>query len=291
MFSNFVTTTHGKWVLAGGHAVIRGYSALVFPIKNLKFTLDYEATESSLQIDCHGDHIENLKSLFLIALQRTAELLQVTIDCGIFKLTNNIPIGAGLGASAAVCVAIAQWSVAQGFLAMSAIKDFARNLENLFHIQSSGLDIAGVAAISGIHFQQNNIFPLDQKWQPCWFLSFCGKGGVTSACIAKVKSLWETNEALAKQIDLEMQDSVVQAQQALESKTANSLSILAQAITTAQSCFEQWGLVDEQLAIHMEFLLAQGSLAVKPTGSGAGGYVLSLWLQIPKLKGVKFIVI
>lgn len=33
MFYEFQTTTYGKWILAGEHAVLRGHSALVFPIK------------------------------------------------------------------------------------------------------------------------------------------------------------------------------------------------------------------------------------------------------------------
>lgn len=32
MFCDFETTTHGKWILAGEHAVLRGFSALVFPV-------------------------------------------------------------------------------------------------------------------------------------------------------------------------------------------------------------------------------------------------------------------
>ena len=39
MSSDFQTTTYGKWILAGEHAVIRGHGALVFPVHNKKLTL------------------------------------------------------------------------------------------------------------------------------------------------------------------------------------------------------------------------------------------------------------
>ena len=45
----------------------------------------------------------------------------------------------------------------------------------------------------------------------------------------------------------------------------------------AKDCFEQWGLIDSSVQAEMDRLSAQGALAVKPTGSGGGGYLLSLW--------------
>ncbi len=41
------------------------------------------------------------------------------------------------------------------------------------------------------------------------------------------------------------------------------------------------GLISESLQQHMQQLLHEGALAVKPTGSGSGGYVLSLWESEP----------
>ncbi|MFI4919641.1 MAG: mevalonate kinase, partial [Legionellales bacterium] len=43
MFCDFETTTFGKWILAGEHAVVRGHEALVFPIKEKQLHLQYRA--------------------------------------------------------------------------------------------------------------------------------------------------------------------------------------------------------------------------------------------------------
>lgn len=51
MFYDFATTTYGKWILVGEHAVVRGHAALVFPIKGKKLTLSYSATSPSLGAD------------------------------------------------------------------------------------------------------------------------------------------------------------------------------------------------------------------------------------------------
>ena len=61
---------------------------------------------------------------------------------GVLLIVNRLPCGAGLGASAALCVALARWLEARGLVSSGAIHEFARQLENLFHGESSGLDIA-----------------------------------------------------------------------------------------------------------------------------------------------------
>ena len=78
-----------------------------------------------------------------------------------------------------------------------------------------------------------------------------------------------------------MNDAVEQARIALTNNTPHSMSLLAESIQQGASCFHQWGLVSETLEQHMKLLYAHGALAVKPTGSGNGGFVISLWEQPP----------
>ena len=40
--------------------------------------------------------------------------------------------------------------------------------------------------------------------------------------------------------------------------------------------------MSEGLQQHMNHLLSSGAIAVKPTGSGGGGFVLSLWEKRPR---------
>ena len=45
----------------------------------------------------------------------------------------------------------------------------------------------------------------------------------------------------------------------------------------AHQCFESWGLITPDMSSIIQNLYQRGALAVKPTGSGGGGYLLSLW--------------
>ncbi|WP_045096090.1 mevalonate kinase family protein [Legionella fallonii] len=283
MFCDFETTTYGKWILAGEHAVIRGHEALVFPIKERQLTLSYQACPSSLSADYTGSSGADMHLLFWGVLEQGMQLLDRSLNQlgGHFHLKSNIPVGVGMGASAALCVAMSRWFCAQNMINDSRVCEFARELEHLFHGKSSGLDIAGVASQQGVFFKGGDCIPLKQTLNPHWYLSSCNQIGITSHCIQQVQNLWDKDPVLAQQIDNQMVEATQEAQSSLEQGGIDAIERLAKAMNKAADCFHQWGLVSESLQQHMNQLFDQGAIAVKPTGSGGGGFVLSLWNSEP----------
>ena len=159
---------------------------------------------------------------------------------------------------------------------------FARMLEDCFHGQSSGLDIAGASAPpEGVYFKSGVTTPITATWKPHWYLSYSGEPGITSECIQHVQALWQHDKSRAEALDEHMAGSVLQARDALMNTAPNATQHLANAIAQAASCFEAWGLINPALDTHMKALCDAGALAVKPTGSGGGGYILSLWESAP----------
>lgn len=284
MSCEFQTTTHGKWILAGEHAVIRGHSALVFPLLDKTLTLQYtpsphtaELQLSTQMLDYDPDATYDLLQKILAHGLRCINRQPDTIS-GDLRITSNIPAGVGMGASAALCVAIARWFASQKWIDTQNEFNIARELEHFFHGKSSGLDIIGVSSTTGMHFQNSQATPLHPTWSPKWQLSFCGQQGPTVDCIQTVQQLWAKSPTTGQLIDQKMQAAVIAAKQALENPyTENSQNHLALAIQQAHDCFQEWGLITPVLQQHLQDLHNQGALAVKPTGSGGGGYVMSLW--------------
>ena len=282
--SNFETTVHGKWLLAGEHAVLRGVPALVFPVfdKSLKFT--FKDTSKDIQVSIAGSNQKELDILFWKLLEHATDIIDIPMRkiAGVCAIENNIPLGAGLGLSAAICAAMSRWFAFKSWIKNSEVNSFAHNLEHLFHGESSGVDIVGVTANSGVVFKHgHDDNAITQEWSPNWYLSYTDQIGITSKCVRTVKEMWHSDLSLAKRVDGLMLESVNLALDALSSPKKVGLKKLADAINTANNCFRMWGLTSSKVETHINALLKEGALAAKPTGSGDGGYVLSLWEDEP----------
>ncbi len=275
--------THGKWILAGEHSVLRGGTALVFPVQSRY--LDFEfvpGDELTLQIEHKNTDLE---MAFWGVLEKALQNLQLKRQqvSGALKLSSNIPVGAGMGASATLCVSLAKWLSGLGHLPQAQQYSFAKNLENLFHGQSSGVDVAVALNHEALEFRKPDVMKtFEPAWQPHFYLSYCGKRGVTSDCIQRVQNLLQKNPRLGEDIDERMQKAVSLAKESLLSP--NQLNPLKDGIEIAKDCFNSWGLISKDLQDHMHFLEDKGALATKPTGSGDGGFVLSLWEEIPPIE-------
>lgn len=277
----------GKWVLAGEHSVLRKYPALVYPLPHYYIDLEYKESEEPLKVKRKGKYQLGLElsvvSLFEKALKRVGKKREDLT--GSLKIEGFIPFRRGLGASSVICAGMASLFLHKKWIAPGDLKDFAISLEDFFHGKSSGMDISVVLENQALYYKQGEESQKLPPFQnpPLLFLSYSGGSSSTSVGVAKVKTLFESQREEGERIDKRMEQSVNLCLQALKEKDSEKCrEILKEALDLGEDCFRRWKLISRGLEKHMKHLKDQGALAVKPTGSGLGGHVISLWEKAPR---------
>lgn len=271
----------GKWILAGEHSVLRGGKALVFPLSSQYLEIFYFKANSALKIDLQGVNSNEISKVVFSVFEKAFVKLNLKQHqlSGRVHLKSNILFGAGMGASATLCVAVTYFFNFLGYVKDSEMYDFARELENIFHGESSGVDVAVVLRQRPLIFSRNEpVIELSQPALPKLYLSHTGSQGITKDCVNQVKKLWQKDPVAAAEIDARMNEAVQQFLELLHVPTPEKWIAPLQ---KAHSCFASWGLINSKVQMHEQVLLSHGALAVKLTGSGAGGYMLSLWKDKP----------
>lgn len=285
LITNLNYNIPGKWILAGEHAVLRGSEALVFPLSSKFLNFSYESSEQDFTLKLKGENSSDLEMIIWSVFEKalTEINLKRTDLKGELTITSYISFGAGMGASATLAVGISEFLKKLELLKTDSFL-FAKKIEDLFHGESSGVDVAVALYQKPLLYKRGEpIVPLENVNLPIFYLSHCGVRGVTKDCVVKVKRMHETNPTVAKQLDLQMSESVGLFKNLLKASTPDLFAWM-KAIKLSQNCFEAWGLVPVEAQNHIDMLRNHGALACKMTGSGGGGYVLSLWQEEPAKK-------
>lgn len=309
MNTSYSFQTHTKCIIAGEHSVLRGGAAVVVPLKKYgihsvfipdKIPLCIRFKESSVFKRTSFESGKNTsylseadKEMFEILFSGVFDMALKELNLkqeqikGVLEVESFIPLGVGLGGSASICSLVSLFFNYLEFIDKKDVLKFAKKLEAPFHGQSSGVDIAGALAHSPILFQTDckddiKQTPIQFRWKPHLYLSDSLKKSVTEVAVNQVKQWQKKNESRAYELDIKMNSAVEMTVRALEgAHEVKNFDLLSQAIVSAAEVFCEWGLVPQFLQDHMSGLKGKGAVAVKPTGAGLGGGVLSLWEDVP----------
>lgn len=281
-WSRFTAAVPGKWVLAGEHAVLRAATAVALPHPEFKLELKFEpGAADGLAVE-PAEYATVIREMVdSVAESVGDEGRRFSRPSGKITIQSSIPVGAGLGSSAALCVALARWLAEPLGLAERELFEFAKQLEHRFHGRSSGMDISAVSSSGPIAFSmENGPRPLAVSKLPKFTFHDSGLRSRTNECVFRVERFGEENRFEAMKIDESMSAASRACIDGLACYDAGDktggLVKLAAGMKKAQECFYSWGLVPGAAKRLEEDLYAQGALAVKLTGAGGGGFLVAL---------------
>lgn len=288
-WSPFEVRAPGKWVLAGEHAVLRGATAIALPHPTFSLGLKFiPSDESSLQISPESARSVILDLLQMVRDEQHARGREFYFPTGRLVLESSIPTGAGLGSSAALCVAVARWLSDTLGIPEAGILEFATHLEHRFHGKSSGMDVAVCAVGRPISFVRGRgPTLLSIKNFPRFSFHDSGLRSSTRECIRRVEALRDSDPVSAIRADDLMArasrlilEGIAQLNQNLTAISLNEpLARIAEGMKSAHESFLIWSLVPGKVQRDIENLYRQGALGVKLTGAGGGGFIVALWPQ------------
>ncbi|MEY4631445.1 MAG: mevalonate kinase [Pseudomonadota bacterium] len=271
-------TACAKTILVGEHAVVHGAEAVAMPLRDMRLELSVrqESQPASprplLQMELGGQQVS---PQLLEAAREAARLLDVR-DPGLrISGTSTILVGAGLGSSAALCVALlrAMAGVYGHDIEEDDLARLANRLEQAFHGTPSGLDTNVVARERVIRFTRQN-GPVGVNVSGTWNFALIDSGerASTSTMIERV-SPWF--------LDKTQGESRIHAFNKLASNACSALStanhlLLADVMNEASARLAEAGAMTPVLHELREAAMASGALGVKVTGAGGGGCLLAL---------------
>lgn len=279
----FTVEAPGKWILAGEHSVLRGATAVALPHPEFKLRLKFvPASADRLEIfPPESDReIRSLLDGIVDSWEQNDKSLK--LPEGRLEIGSSIPTGAGLGSSAALCVAITRWLSEPLEIQPSQQFEFARGLEHHFHGRSSGMDIAAALAAKPITFSMekgSTSLPVSQL--PKFTFHDTGLRARTSECVFRVKRMHEETPGMAMGIDERMADASRMVMEGLmgfgKGGREVATATIARGMSEAHECFLSWQLVPAEAQRLIEKLQSDGALAAKLTGAGGGGFVVAIW--------------
>lgn len=272
---------HAKVILFGDHSVVYGTPSVALPMPALTMQAMAWRMPGSARFESNYYFGNLLDSPGFMAAPRTAveetvKYVRGSLSGLVVSVAGNIPLGRGLGSSAAAAGAIVQ--------AVARLHDTELNHEARFHLmqlaecvahgKASGLDAYTTIAPSPIRFQKGKatLLPIALD-KACFLIADTGVHGSTLQAVGAVRQL---RENAPSRIDPMIDELGQLAEWAVDDFAGNRMAELGARMDRAQHLLECLGVSHPSIERLTQAARNAGALGAKLTGAGLGGCVVVL---------------
>lgn len=274
---------YGKVILFGEHFVVYGLPAIaastdrktevvISEFNGEGILCDYEGRwegRNLLEEDEETEWFRKIVFLLLKELELEGKSFKIQIK-------NNIPVGAGMGSSAAISVALGR-ALDEFFelgLGEERVSELAFKAEEVFHGTPSGIDNT-LATFGGlIWFEKGKeIEKIGVKEPINIVIARIERKGNTKELVGRVREKREKNLEEFRLLEEKARGIVGNAKKTLED---NNLDELGKLMDENQKLLREIGVSTEEMDELCEIALKEGALGAKLTGAGGGGCMIAL---------------
>jgi len=282
-----------KAILFGEHAVVYHRPAIAVPIPHLKVTatVNLKPEEPGVLIATDIDRRvefadEENRTYLARVLRLIVSMLGMESLPWSIELTSRIPIGGGMGSSAAVSMAILRalaTALGKSFTPEEISKMVYRT-EQLYHGSPSGIDNTVIALEKPVWFLYGTKPEVIAVRRPFTLvLGHTGRHSPTREVVASVQYGWRDDPERYEVIFDEIASVTRQARQYLE---RGQIERLGDLMNKNHSLLKSIGVSSGPLERLINAARRAGALGAKLTGAGRGGMMIALVTQ-DRLEAVK----
>lgn len=272
---------HAKIILIGEHAAVYQKPAIVCPVFDAHVQVELVEHENFfIESDFYTGLLKHAPQPFESIKKLIEQLIeQLDVKSVKINIVNNIPVAAGMGASAAIAGAIVQ-----GFYKYKNVSLSEENLiswiqasEQVAHGNPSGIDTFGVLSDQSLIFQKNKaIIPLTFHMDGYLLIVFSNTHGSTKEAVSLVSQYVHSDTKVLEVMEV----SVNQAIKHIHDKNIKALGI---ELNTYHQYLKDLGVSTKILDTMVKDALSFGALGAKLSGGGLGGCMIALFSQLPSL--------
>jgi mevalonate kinase len=261
-----------KIIFFGEHAVVYGYPAIALPVKCLKTTVqvtkaaEYEA-RSSIPLD-------ESKKAKLGLLYRFLKLRMGIKGNHTIEVSTDVPMGAGFGSSASLCVAMVR-ALSQlngNELSPEAMNSYSFEAEKIFHGNPSGIDNTVVTYERPIFFQKGTAEMFPER-KLILLAANSGPRPPTSEVVLDLRKRFDAGDADIVDGIMRIGEIIGMAKSAIMDE---DFALLGDLMNQNHNILRKIGVSTEKLDLMCQAALENNAYGAKLSGSGRGGNMIAL---------------
>ncbi|WP_062107236.1 mevalonate kinase [Bacillus niameyensis] len=285
-----VGSAHSKLILIGEHSVVYGKPAIALPFPTLHVESIVEGiSKSMIMFDCRYyvgllDQVPNNLAGIAACIKETLKYLEQPAKGLKIRIHSSIPIGRGLGSSAASAIAIVKslYKYFEQNLTKDTLMELVEVAETYAHGNPSGIDMAAASSDHSIWFEKDQEVKHLHIDTPFHLVVVdTGRIGNTREAVGAIRETFKiAPKMISQSIDLLGQ----LAHQAKAALVEGETKQLGNIMNAAQTELVKLGVSDKGIDQLVDIARKAGALGAKLTGGGRGGCIIALAKDLNHVK-------